>query len=245
MIYLESELHHLAKMIWLIFGEGKFYHSIQNCKHFQNYKKFINNFYKNREKGPMVKQLCWKGIPSCIRIQVWKLFIGNDLRIRSEQFDFLKQYSRADSRCAEFERLVELDLPRTFPNLMFFCDSNAPLWQPLKDVLVSFAMFRPDIGYVQGMSYIGAMLLMNHPSTQDTFVSFANLISTPFLTNLFKFESSKVTSFAPNFSFSDLLRRALTTLLSLRLSCSRTALLCTRFCGSWRSHLTSFCTNGS
>eukprot|EP00475_Leptophrys_vorax_P033153 TRINITY_DN5187_c0_g1_i4.p1 TRINITY_DN5187_c0_g1~~TRINITY_DN5187_c0_g1_i4.p1 ORF type:complete len:201 (-),score=51.46 TRINITY_DN5187_c0_g1_i4:157-759(-) len=74
---------------------------------------------------------------------------------------------------------------------MFFCDSNAPLWKPLKDVLVCFAMFRPDIGYVQGMSYIGAMMLMNHQTPQETFVSFANLISSPFLTSMFKFDASR------------------------------------------------------
>jgi hypothetical protein len=92
----------------------------------------------------------------------------------------------------EFERYIELDLPRTFPELLFFSGKNALLWQPLKEILLLFALFRPDIGYVQGMSYIGAMVLMNQENHADAFIIFSNLICLPFLSSMFKFDAVKV-----------------------------------------------------
>lgn len=56
--------------------------------------------------------------------------------------------------------LIEHDLPRTFPTLGFFHDGG-PLQHGLERVLQAYACFRPDVGYVQGMSYLVAMLLLN------------------------------------------------------------------------------------
>ncbi len=100
-----------------------------------------------------------------------------------------------EKRIREFERYIELDLPRTFPNLKVFGHEGAPLWQSLKDVLLSFALYRPDIGYVQGMSFIGALMLMNQETPSDAFVAFSNLICTPFMSNMYRFDSFKVSQF--------------------------------------------------
>jgi TBC1 domain family member 14 len=56
--------------------------------------------------------------------------------------------------------LIPLDLPRTFPALAFFQPSG-PWHDHLRQVLEAYACYRPDIGYVQGMSYIAASLLIN------------------------------------------------------------------------------------
>ncbi len=44
--------------------------------------------------------------------------------------------------------LIEWDLPRTFPTLAFFHDGGA-MHTGLERVLLCFALYRPDIGYVQ------------------------------------------------------------------------------------------------
>ena len=58
--------------------------------------------------------------------------------------------------------LIDTDLPRTFPALQLFgppgSASGGPLHAHLRDVLQAFVAFRPDVGYVQGLSYLGAML---------------------------------------------------------------------------------------
>lgn len=46
----------------------------------------------------------------------------------------------------------------------------------LKDILGAFNSFRPDIGYVQGMCYLAAMLLIHQTRPETCFVSFCNLI---------------------------------------------------------------------
>ena len=45
--------------------------------------------------------------------------------------------------------------------------------------------FRPDIGYVQGMSYIACMLILNISDNFEQFVCFANIICTPFCLDIF------------------------------------------------------------
>ncbi len=44
--------------------------------------------------------------------------------------------------------LIEWDLPRTFPTLGFFHDGG-PMHTGLERILLCYACFRPDIGYVQ------------------------------------------------------------------------------------------------
>jgi hypothetical protein len=58
--------------------------------------------------------------------------------------------------------LIPTDLPRVFPRLHLFGPEESvaegPLSSALRDVLEAFAVFRPDIGYVQGLAYLAGML---------------------------------------------------------------------------------------
>ena len=56
-------------------------------------------------------------------------------------------------------KLIDTDLPRTFPSLRLF-DEDGPYYNQLRTVLETFACFRPDLGYIQGMSYLAAMLCL-------------------------------------------------------------------------------------
>jgi hypothetical protein len=49
-----------------------------------------------------------------------------------------------------------------------------------------YVRFRPDIGYIQGMSYIAAMLLLNMDSEVDAFVALANLLNREMYFRLFR-----------------------------------------------------------
>jgi hypothetical protein len=66
---------------------------------------------------------------------------------------------------------IDVDLPRTFPMLGLF-GTTGPFHLRLKAVLQAFAMLRPDLGYVQGMSLIAAMLCL-HVDAVDDIVSAA------------------------------------------------------------------------
>ena len=55
---------------------------------------------------------------------------------------------------------------------------GGPYNQTLHDVLGAYACYRPDVGYVQGMSFLAAVLLLNMDAC-DAFVALANLLNRP------------------------------------------------------------------
>ena len=82
---------------------------------------------------------------------------------------------------------------RTYSNLEIFKPGNL-LHEPLKNILTAFIIHRPDIGYVQGMSYLAAVLLMNLEETQ-AFSLFISLANWDILYYCFCFNMDKVNCF--------------------------------------------------
>lgn len=67
------------------------------------------------------------------------------------------------------------------------------LYQPLKNVLLAYSLLRPDLGYVQGMSYVAGSLLLHYGSELDTFTTFANLMNREdMIFNFYSFDMDKV-----------------------------------------------------
>lgn len=134
-----------------------------------------------------------------MRSRAWSTIIGNDLQLTEELFNILRARAR-DLRAEQKDapsasqpdndekepvprskehtlRLIELDVPRTFPSLQIF-QPNGPLFEPLLSVLQAYVCYRPDVGYVQGMSYLASMLILNMEPF-DAFVGFANILHQP------------------------------------------------------------------
>eukprot|EP00658_Telonema_sp_P-2_P084355 TRINITY_DN9346_c0_g1_i1.p1 TRINITY_DN9346_c0_g1~~TRINITY_DN9346_c0_g1_i1.p1 ORF type:complete len:301 (-),score=21.11 TRINITY_DN9346_c0_g1_i1:265-1167(-) len=55
------------------------------------------------------------------------------------------------------------------------CD-DAALLQRISRLLKAFVELRPDIGYVQGMSYLAAMILLHIPNEHDSFIAMVSLL---------------------------------------------------------------------
>lgn len=53
---------------------------------------------------------------------------------------------------------------------------GGPYNQMLHDVLGAYACYRPDVGYVQGMSFLAGVLLLNMEAS-DAFTCLANLLN--------------------------------------------------------------------
>lgn len=90
--------------------------------------------------------------------------------------------------------IIENDLPRTFPTLDFYnqdTEAGANHYNQLRRVLRAFAVMRPDIGYVQGMSYLAGFLLLENNEFQ-TFVLFHNLIIKSQILTFYKFEANEI-----------------------------------------------------
>ena len=79
------------------------------------------------------------------------------------------------NKAKESMTVIDADLNRTFPQMKLFGDGGH--WgDDLRCVLEAFACHRPDLGYVQGMSYIAAMLLLHIPDRYMVFQCLANLL---------------------------------------------------------------------
>ncbi len=150
--------------------------------------------------GRRVKQLVWEGIPPNLRKTVWPLMIGNKLSISPElfhihggrAFEVRKQSSLDgasfdDASASNKEQtvlLIPVDIGRTFPLLGFF-QEEGPQHEELRHVLEAYVCLRPDIGYVQGMSFVAAVLLLN----LDCYMSFqclANILNRKIFLEFFR-----------------------------------------------------------
>lgn len=143
------------------------------------------------------QELWWQGVPPCVRGKLWRLALTNDLNVTHDLYDIcvsraverLKSAAGStdsidepskDRDAADREasmELIQLDISRTFPHLCIF-QKKGPYYDMLHSLLAAYVCYRPDVGYVQGMSFIAAVLILNMDAP-DAFVCFANLLNRP------------------------------------------------------------------
>ncbi|XP_023147299.2 TBC1 domain family member 14 isoform X1 [Amphiprion ocellaris] len=153
-----------------------------------------------------VRDLWWQGIPPSVRGKVWSLAVGNDLNITHELYSIClarakEKWKTTAAPTAETEtedagssdresslELIKLDISRTFPQLCIF-QQGGPYHDVLHSILGAYTCYRPDVGYVQGMSFIAAVLILNL-DTADAFIAFANLLNKPCQMAFFRVDHS-------------------------------------------------------
>tara|TARA_B110000285_G_scaffold219893_1_gene271000 strand:+ start:2161 stop:2781 length:621 start_codon:yes stop_codon:yes gene_type:complete len=85
-----------------------------------------------------------------------------------------KSFSKIGS--VKQDSLLVKDIPRTFPHLNQLFEQVHSLSKSLMNILGAFQNYRPDVGYVQGMCYLAAMLLIHQTRPDQCYVMFCNLI---------------------------------------------------------------------
>ncbi|KAH9513225.1 hypothetical protein Btru_034411 [Bulinus truncatus] len=166
------------------------------------------------------KDLWWMGLPPSVRGRVWQLAIGNDLNIThalynicheraEEKITFVRKESFSNislegssvqqepSNKESSVKVIKLDVSRTFPQLCIF-QKGGPFYDLLHSLLGAYACYRPDVGYVQGMSFIAAILLLNM-DVADAFVCFANLLNRPCQLAFFRMDENLMTAYYRTF----------------------------------------------
>ena len=86
--------------------------------------------------------------------------------------------------------IIELDIERTFPYLGLF-KGNHPMAEDLREILRVFVISRPDIGYIQGLSFIAGILLLNMDKFK-AFISLMNLILNPIMLPFYKMDNESI-----------------------------------------------------
>ena len=174
------------------------------------------------------RRLWARGLPPKVRGRVWELSVGNRLGITEESYSEIVaristivdvnlelDQQRPDDPSEEggepekepeygsveyWARHISTDLPRTHAVLAFF-HKEGPLRRPLHEVLLAYAVYRPDIGYVQGMSYIVAMLLLQLPTAYQAFKTLANMIEVhPHMSAFLKMDMKKINYYLHDFN---------------------------------------------
>lgn len=87
-------------------------------------------------------------------------------------------------------RLVNVDMPRTFGHHALF-QPGADGTERTTEVLEAYICYRPDLGYVQGMSYLAAALCF-HMDSFTAFKALVSLMSTSLLFDMFRLEEKRV-----------------------------------------------------
>eukprot|EP00033_Pygsuia_biforma_P002573 GCRY01002847.1.p1 GENE.GCRY01002847.1~~GCRY01002847.1.p1 ORF type:complete len:223 (-),score=57.86 GCRY01002847.1:226-894(-) len=123
----------------------------------------LENWHLSRKK---YIHKAYEGVPSHLRSAVWVKALGNMLSITQDLYQIHVSHSQlrlADPThvpsptpaCARTDSLalIPLDIPRALPGLPFF-KAEGLLHDTLARVLQAYVYFRPDIGYVQGQSFL-------------------------------------------------------------------------------------------
>ncbi|KAH9578233.1 Rab-GTPase-TBC domain [Trypanosoma melophagium] len=124
------------------------------------------------------KAFCREGIPQSLRHTVWPLLLnsyGWALEKR-RNYDLLKSQSLVD---AEVFAVIERDLGRTFPTHKWFEEENGIGRTKLRGILRAYANLDPTVGYVQGMGFLAATLLLQIEDEESTFWAFVSLMQEP------------------------------------------------------------------
>lgn len=140
-------------------------HSIDTEKQYWTDKILPN--LENIQKSKKIVKLLRGGIPPTIRGYVWTHAIPNKLNITRELFnevDSIAERKKIENSEDGSFAVIEQDIPRTLSKTGQF-GRKGPYRKYLEKLLQCYDCYLPEVGYVQGMSYLGAILILH----MDTF----------------------------------------------------------------------------
>ena len=182
--------HSVRGRVWMLCLGNKFsitkeYYEIQvnNSKEIlKKYKKKKNN--KNQNDIIHNNQDIYLNKDN--NIDVEKIDENDNKQIESEEENNINNIKDKEKTI----NIIELDIERTFPYLGVF-KGNSPMAEDLREILRVFVISRPDIGYIQGLSFIAGILLLNMDKFK-AFISLMNLILNPIMLPFYKMDNESI-----------------------------------------------------
>jgi TBC1 domain family member 14 len=131
------------------------------------------------------RSLLWLGpIPARFRPAVWTLALQNTLHVTAELYEVFLSHAKSSRYSTDDESgsrrtrygqeksmdLIPIDLPRSI-----IVDLDM---QVVQRILEAYTCYRPDVGYVQGMTYLTGVMIAVGMSEYDAFQCLANLLHT-------------------------------------------------------------------
>ena len=130
-----------------------------------NYDDFHKNHFAKLKKRTR------KGIPDSIRGYAWQKIINLDEFYEKDLYQNLNEQEPDKS----VETVIIKDIDRTFPKCSFFKEKYGGGQRQLYKVLVNYSKYNKEVGYVQGMGFIVALLL-TYMDEERTFFMLHNLM---------------------------------------------------------------------
>ncbi|XP_058535875.1 USP6 N-terminal-like protein [Ochotona princeps] len=115
--------------------------------------------YSKYHDSEKFHQHIFKGIPGQVRGKVWRLLLGVDAKKAQKpgKFEELKEQAKL---CSNQFHQIDSAVCWTFRNHLMFQKRYGLKQRGLFEVLMAYAMYKPEVGYGQGLSHIAALLLM-------------------------------------------------------------------------------------
>ncbi|CAH8538173.1 unnamed protein product [Schistosoma intercalatum] len=88
---------------------------------------------------------------------------------------------------------IKVDIYHIYPTLNLF-SPGYPYHERLHDLLSAFITYKPEIGYIPGMSWIAGMALIVFDNTYDAFVTFANILNRSYHQAFYSMDEEKIIS---------------------------------------------------
>ncbi|KAJ2632374.1 GTPase-activating protein [Coemansia sp. RSA 1290] len=129
----------------------------------------INNYEQvTRSEPRKLARSVYRGIPKAIRGTVWQQMAKSrsDPALGARFRRLVAQRTEPNSDGARHEKQIRHDLARTFPKLDYFRDADGAGQEGLFSVLRAYALFDPEVGYCQGLSFVVGPLLLNMPDEE-------------------------------------------------------------------------------
>ncbi|XP_014773213.1 growth hormone-regulated TBC protein 1-A isoform X2 [Octopus bimaculoides] len=117
-----------------------------------------------------MKRFCRKGIPNEYRATAWMSLSKADKYMKNNPS--LYQELQSQTLDLKVEESIKLDLHRTFPENIYFSDTNdteSSLQVPLYNVLKALAIKNKKIAYCQGMNFVAGLLLITVKNQEKVF----------------------------------------------------------------------------
>ena len=116
--------------------------------------------WETKKNSKKILKYCDKGIPDSVRGMVWRLLADCDEEISNSDVQYSQLLERNST--PEVKEQIHKDIHRTMPNHILF-EEKGQGRQMLTNVLTAYSVYKPEVGYCQGMGFITAMFLMFMP----------------------------------------------------------------------------------
>ncbi|CAL1530550.1 unnamed protein product [Lymnaea stagnalis] len=146
----------------LLSGSGIVSKEVTDENLLEAWAEMLSRWRKNLSSRPrQVTQLVRKTIPEALRGEVWLLLAGCH-----DNENLLESYRVLITKDSPSDAVIQRDINRTFPAHDFFKDAGGQGQDSLYRISKAYSVYDEEIGYVQGLSFLAAALLLHMPEEQ-------------------------------------------------------------------------------